>query len=89
MWRDIKNYVTRCGIRTKYLNQYLARYLFIKTYKEESLHYFLLQAAKLYPPQGDQPPQPHPLSEDEFSDGFSGFSDDDYPDDPQPGPSQR
>ncbi|KAK3883612.1 hypothetical protein Pcinc_012074, partial [Petrolisthes cinctipes] len=78
-----------CGIRTKYLNQYLARYLFIKTYKEESLHYFLLQAAKLYPPQGDQPPQPHPLSEDEFSDGFSGFSDDDYPDDPQPGPSQR
>ncbi|KAK3880424.1 hypothetical protein Pcinc_015107 [Petrolisthes cinctipes] len=56
---------------------------------EESLHYFLLQAAKLYPPQGDQPPQPHPLTEDEFSDGFSGFSDDDYPDDPQPGPSQR
>ncbi|KAK3872192.1 hypothetical protein Pcinc_004609 [Petrolisthes cinctipes] len=70
-------------------SEYLARYLFIKTYKEESLHYFLLQAAKLYPPQGDQPPQPHPLSEDEFSDGFSGFSDDDYPDDPQPGPSQR
>ena len=51
LWRDVKEWVKRPGIRSRFLYQYLARYLFVKDQDEESLlHHFFLQAARLYPP---------------------------------------
>ena len=53
LWRDIKEWSRRPGSRSKYLHQYLARYLFITgTEGKKLLHSFLTQAALLYPPQG-------------------------------------
>lgn len=54
LWRDIKEWIKRPGIRAKYLHQYLARYLFLTEYKENPLHYFFIQAGKLYPPRGNR-----------------------------------
>ena len=56
LWRDIKEWVKRPGIRSKFLEQYLSRYLFIRSIDNSSelLHHFLVQAAKLYPPQSQR-----------------------------------
>ena len=56
LWRDVKEYVKRPGIRAEYMYQYLARYLFIRSGKNHGdlLHRFLLSAAKLYPPLGER-----------------------------------
>ena len=54
LWRDVKEWVKRPGIRAKYLHQYLARYLFISSNQENAVHAFFVQAAKMYPPQGDR-----------------------------------
>ena len=74
LWRDLKEWVKRPGIRAKFLYQYLARYLFIKAHHDKSLlHHFFVEAARLYPPLGARerqpPPLPHELSdsEDELS----------------------
>lgn len=60
MWRDVKAYIRRPGIRPKYMKQYIARYLFLKNFKNQALHHLLVEAAKLYPPQSDRVRQPHP-----------------------------
>ncbi|GFN83903.1 hypothetical protein PoB_001040900 [Plakobranchus ocellatus] len=55
LWRDIKDHVKRPGICSSYLYQYLARYLFISDptiTSKNRVHYFLKEAARLYPPQG-------------------------------------
>ena len=53
LWRDIKEWSRRPGVRSIYLHQYLARYLFISGTEEKNLlHSFLTQADLLYPPQG-------------------------------------
>lgn len=54
LWRDVKQWIRRPGIRKDYLEQYLSRYLFIRSHNEkELLHHFLKEAAKLYPPQSE------------------------------------
>lgn len=64
LWRDVKEYIKKPGIRPHFFKQYLARYLFIKSYsRRRAFHYFLVEAAKLYPPQSDTPP-PHPTDSD-------------------------
>lgn len=60
LWRDVKEYIRRPGIRANYMRQYLARYIFLKTHKDQALHHFLLEAAKLYPPFGTRTRPPHP-----------------------------
>ena len=50
----MKEWIKRPGIMSKFLYQYLARYLFIKAKEKETLlQQFFVLAAKLYPPQGD------------------------------------
>lgn len=52
-WRELKMWVKRPGIKSKYMHQYLSRYLFISSVaadKTNILHKFFAQAAKLYPP---------------------------------------
>ncbi|XP_068204366.1 uncharacterized protein [Palaemon carinicauda] len=54
LWKDIKSYVPKSGTRKVYYNQYVSRYVFIKSvpnYKE-LLHQFFITAAELYPPYG-------------------------------------
>ena len=68
MWRDVKEYLKRPGMRRAYLRQYLSRYLFVKTYGEGSFHQFLIQASRLYPPQGDIVPNIIKAPEDESDD---------------------
>lgn len=50
LWRDVKEWCRRPGIRKALIRQYLARYLFIRAHPVNRLHFFLRQAAKLYPP---------------------------------------
>ena len=66
LWRDVKEWVKRPGIKTRFLHQYLSRYLFMKAHmKAERLHAIFTYAAKLYPPQSDQHHQLQPLPLDE------------------------
>ncbi len=58
-------------IRSQFLYQYIARYLFIRAHPDKNtrLHHFFDNAATLYPPQGDRLRQPPPLPiSDESSD---------------------
>lgn len=67
LWRDVKEHIRRPGIRKSHLRQYLARYIFLKTYSDKAVHRFLLEAGKLYPPIGVgacPPLSPPPGSED-------------------------
>ena len=52
LWRDIKGWVRRPGIRAAFLEQYLGRYLFITSVanRKELLHRFFIEAHKLYRP---------------------------------------
>lgn len=71
LWRDVKESVKRPGIRSKFLYQYLARYLFLKDQDEDALlHQFFVQAAKLYPPQSNKRRElePVPGASDQESD---------------------
>ena len=68
LWRDIKEWTKRPGIKTQYFEQYFARYLFIKENFEHRHHQFFLAAARLYPPQSTREPgerraPPIPLEE--------------------------
>ncbi|GFR75655.1 hypothetical protein ElyMa_002193800 [Elysia marginata] len=69
LWRDIKEWVKRPGIRSRYLQQYLARYLFVTAVPElQQLHRFFIEASKLYPPFSEvvrRQPEPEVVSEDE------------------------
>ncbi|XP_064092898.1 uncharacterized protein LOC135205735 [Macrobrachium nipponense] len=51
LWRDIKSFVLRSGIRREYYQQYISRYIFIKSVgnSELLLHTFFIAAGKLYP----------------------------------------
>ena len=53
LWLDIKQWIRRPGIRSKYLYQYLARYLFITSQDNSVVHRFLQEAARLYTPGGE------------------------------------
>ena len=49
LWRDLKEWVTRSGMRAKFMQQYLSRWLFLRHRGHaRCLHDFLIQAAKLY-----------------------------------------
>ncbi|GFR61473.1 hypothetical protein ElyMa_005433100 [Elysia marginata] len=69
LWRDIKEWVKRPGIRSRYFQQYLARYLFVTAVPEpQQLHRFFIEASKLYPPFSEvvrRQPGPEVVSEDE------------------------
>lgn len=55
LWRDVKEWVRRSGIRRCLLHHYLSRYLFLKAHSHtERLHMFFTYAAKLYRPQSNQ-----------------------------------
>ena len=66
LWRDVKEWVKRPGIRSCYLRQYLARYLFLRQVGEQEIHCFFKEAAKLYPPlqtsQASSSPRPETSS---------------------------
>ena len=49
LWRDLKEWVKKPGIRPIYLTQYIGRYLFLKSAGDQELHKLFLEAAKLYP----------------------------------------
>lgn len=52
LWRDVKKWVKKPGMRAIYLRQYLSRYLFIKSQKDEPdmiLHNFFMEVSKMYP----------------------------------------
>ena len=54
LWRDIKEWAKRPGIRSQYLGQYLAQYLFVTSVSDQGLlHRFLKEAARVYPPWGE------------------------------------
>ena len=49
LWQDLKEWTKRPGNVKRRVQQYLARYLFVKTFGKNCLHEFLHQAALLYP----------------------------------------
>ena len=55
--RNVKEWVKRPGVRSEYFMQYFARYLFIHEFQSQLLHHFLVQAARMYPPQSEREPQ--------------------------------
>ena len=62
LWRDMKSYVKRPGISAKYMEQYIGRFLFIRSHRSgAAVHHFFLEVAKLYPFMGGrQRPEPMP-----------------------------
>lgn len=54
LWIDLKEYVNKRGIRPWHLQQYIARYIFLKHYKDNALHHFLIEAGKIYSPLSDR-----------------------------------
>ena len=55
-WRDLKEWIKRPGMKSNYMHQYLARYLFISSVSDKTtlVHQFFIQAARLYPPLSDR-----------------------------------
>ena len=51
LWRDLKEWIKQPDINSKYMHQYLARYLFVSSVsgKTTLVHQFFIQAARLYP----------------------------------------
>lgn len=47
LWRDVKEWSKRPGLRTEYFEQYFARCLFLHKHTEQTLHHFLIAAAAL------------------------------------------
>ena len=84
LWRDVKEWCKRPGIRFEYFEQYFARYLFIKKYRSKNLafHRFFLAAANLYQPLGNRA-ENHPAYPVDRAAGpddhFGADSDDDDP----------
>ena len=52
LWRNVKEWAKRPGLRTEYFEQYFGRYLFLDFYGDDAHHQFFLEAGKLYPPHG-------------------------------------
>ncbi|KAK8735577.1 hypothetical protein OTU49_005444 [Cherax quadricarinatus] len=52
LWKDIKRWVLRAGVKKTYYRQYFARYLFIHAHPDHHtiLHYFLKAIARAFPP---------------------------------------
>ena len=49
LWRDLKEWVSRSGMRPKFMHQYLSRWLFLRHRSHERcLHDFLIEMGKLY-----------------------------------------
>ena len=49
MWKDLKEWISRPGMRPMYLQQYISRWLFARRRpKSRCLHDFLVEAGKLY-----------------------------------------
>ena len=70
LWLDLKQWAKRPGVRSEYLKQYFARYLFIRSVpKEQVQHKFFTEAARLYQPQSNRrrplPVTPPHLQDDE------------------------
>ena len=69
LWRDIKEWTRRPGMKSVYFEQYFGRYLFLKAHPEDAVHQFFLEAGKLYPPMGNRarpgPQHGQPASDDE------------------------
>ena len=51
-WCNLKEWIKRPGMKSKYMHQYLARYLFVSSVSEKTtlVHQFFIQAGRLYPP---------------------------------------
>ena len=56
LWRDLKEWAKRPGNVKRHVQQYLARYLFVKNFGKNSLHEFLRQDALLYPHASEETP---------------------------------
>ncbi|XP_076057630.1 male abnormal protein mab-31-like isoform X2 [Oratosquilla oratoria] len=54
LWRDVKEWVLRPGIRPRYFRQYLARYIFLKQCYGKEIHAFLQAVRTLYTPQAER-----------------------------------
>lgn len=52
VWRDIKSWILRSGIRKYHYERYLARYMYQKSHPDNQtiLHHFLKEIAKYFPP---------------------------------------
>ncbi|KAK2723226.1 hypothetical protein QYM36_001787 [Artemia franciscana] len=73
LWWSLKKNCKRLGMRSMYLKQYIAKFLFLETYEpEEHLHYFLTEAKKPYPLGSE--PSPSRVVEAEAKQGA--YSDD-------------
>ncbi|CAL4132612.1 unnamed protein product [Meganyctiphanes norvegica] len=69
LWRDIKEWMPRPGMKTKYLKEFISRYLFLRQCKKgEELHNFLIETAKLYKPQNEENAAPISLYDDSDKD---------------------
>ena len=55
--RGVKEWVRRPGMKSHYFKQYFARYLFIQQFPNQLLHRFLVEAARMYPPQSEHEPK--------------------------------
>ena len=54
LWRNVKEWAKRPGMRTAYFEQYYGRYLFLDFYSDKAHYHFFLEAARLYNPLGNQ-----------------------------------
>ena len=86
VWLDLTQWAKRPGVRSEYLKQYIARYLFTRSVPKEQLrHKFYIEAARLYQLQSNRrrplPVTPPHLQED---DDDSTSNDSDH----QAGPSE-
>ena len=54
LWRDIKEWTKRPGMKTEYFEQYFSRYLFLKENHQHRHHQFFVAAARLYKPQSER-----------------------------------
>lgn len=72
LWKDVRRHTRRPEIKGN-LKDIIARYLFLTHHKEQALHHFLLQVAKLYPPLGNniRPVPPHVSESDSCTDSES------------------
>lgn len=71
LWRDLKEWLKRPGMKKSHLKHYIGRYLFCTSEEDPDklLHKFLLQAAALYPPGSERKtslPSPPDESDDEI-----------------------
>ncbi|KAK8379382.1 hypothetical protein O3P69_019346 [Scylla paramamosain] len=53
LWKDLKDWVRKPGMRLDYFQEYLSRFLFIRHHKDQHLHRFFIETARLFPPHAD------------------------------------